>query len=218
LRDSIDTMSDKGRRGALAAWFLPAVAAVVVGAVVVRHVWPNLIAADDIAILGAGLTLAATGLAFRAAGESRDAATESRRALQLHFRPGNVHVEFTVRDPADPAASMLYVPVPSPAPLWVGLTFHEEAQAEYQLEWIDSNGRAHTRQVVPTGQVQFLLLEGIDAEEDNSSGAIRQIVAALPHLSLHCQDRLLGTTWRTSKSWPTATVLGSYELTFQPSN
>jgi uncharacterized NAD(P)/FAD-binding protein YdhS len=84
---------------------LPVVALFSVAAIVARHLLPRFITSDDIAIVGAGLTLAATGLAFHAASESRDAAMESRRALQLHFRPGPVRVAFAVRDPSDPAAA-----------------------------------------------------------------------------------------------------------------
>lgn len=208
----------KPKRNRWATWFLAAVAAIGITAIVVHHLRPKSITSDDISIIGTALTLAATGLAFRAAQESRDAADESRRALTLHFRPGSVRIEFRVRDPRDPETQMGWTPVPSPAPLFAVILFRDEIQDEYTLEWVDGYGATRSITVIPTpGVEQVYKIDGVDAEEDRT-GPFAQVVAAVPRLSLACRDLHVGAQWKATRSWPVRQALGSYGFTFEPAD
>ena len=204
------------RRRKWTGWLiLPVVLAVATTLVWIRHARPNLITTEDIAIFAAMITFAATFTAVRAAQASRDAAEDSRRALRLHFRPGNVRIGFSTRDPGDPDAPMLYTQIPDPAPLWISLTSWDDSEREYELVWTRDDNKAETRNVVlpAHGDGRPVLLVGIAAREDQT-GPTREIIAAIPLLILRCRDDQTGALWRASKSFPTPTPLGSYVLTF----
>lgn len=209
-------VKNKGGRWGWTIVFLVAVAISAVAAVAVRHHWSRLITTDDIAILAAAFTLAATGLAYGAARESRDAASESRRALQLHFRPGGVWVDFKIRDPHDPQAQMPYTPLPVPAHLWVSLIFQSEVQDQYELVWIDDAGQSHPRTLNPiAGVEEHFRLDGIVGTEDRSEGPAR-IRAGRVRLILTCIDGHVGGKWTVARTWGAATDLDSCRLDFDP--
>jgi hypothetical protein len=211
-------VSSGARKNDWLFWLLiPAVLVCAAAAVVVRHQWPKLFTADDIAIFGAALTLAATITAVKAAQASRDAASDSRRALQLHFQPGDVRVEFRVRDPNNPDAKMVWNQVPDGAPLWLHLIFWQPMQSEYEIVWVDSSGRSsaprHLRPPVG-GECEPLLLDGLTGREDRSDSFPR-VIAAVPKLLITCRDDRAQARWSTSMSVPTPEELGSRALTFE---
>ncbi|MBW4704615.1 hypothetical protein [Micromonospora sp. RL09-050-HVF-A] len=194
------------------------VSVVVVGAVVViwlRHSRPKLVTEEDIGIAAAAVALITAFLTYQAASESRTAATESRRALQLHFRPGNCWLGFSVRDPGDPQSQLLSTPVSDPAPLWAKMIFHGDLQDDYEVVWIDDSGVARSpRHVRPeiSGQEIAVKLEGIQASE--ATEGPRQPIAAIHSLKIYCKDSHSGARWCASFSSPRQ-PLGSYRLRFE---
>ncbi|MEU5904825.1 hypothetical protein [Micromonospora sp. NPDC047527] len=192
-------------------------AAGVATAVFLRHRFPKLITSEDIAITAAGITLMTALLAFASAKASQKAASESRRALQLHYQPGRIRVEFTTRDPKNPA-----VPASSPAPLRVSLVFWPGIQSAYELIWVDDDGQAHApTHVTPPvqGEVNWdagwFLLAGVSAEEGSGQNNPR-LPLGLQRLQIECRDDRLGTKWRAVKSWPAGSEPGTCVLSFEP--
>lgn len=211
------TQSSRTRR----IWLPIITVLVVVGTaaiIVLRHKFPKAITTEDTAIVAASLTLLATIVAYWSAKESRDAATDSRRALRLHFRPGDVRIGFSVRDPNDMNAQMAYTSVPSPARLWVSLTFWPPTQSTYQVVWVGDDGQARSPRWInppPGGDYGWLLLEGISAEETKSADGPPQIRAEVRQLKILCTDDQSGARWEASRSWPAGSFLGSYALPFE---
>ncbi|WP_157517484.1 hypothetical protein [Micromonospora rifamycinica] len=194
------------------------VSVVVMGAVAMiwlRHSRPKLVTEEDIGIAAAAVALITAFLTYQAASESRTAATESRRALQLHFRPSNVRLGFSVRDPGDPQSQLLSTPVSDPAPLWASMIFQGDLQDDYEVVWIDDNGVARSpRHVRPeiSGQEITVQLEGIQAAE--ATDGFRLPIAAIHSLKIYCKDAHSGARWCASFSSPRQ-PLGSYRLRFE---
>ncbi|MGC5661696.1 hypothetical protein ACN261_15020 [Micromonospora sp. WMMD723] len=194
------------------------VSVVVVGAAVMiwlRHSRPKLVTEEDIGIAAAAVALITAFLTYQAASESRTAATESRRALQLHFRPSDARLSFSVRDPSDPQSQLLSTPVSDPALLWASMIFQGDLQDDYEVVWIDDSGVARSpRHVRPefVGHEIHVKLEGIQASE--ATEMIRQPVAAIHSLKIYCKDTHSGARWCASFSSPRQT-LGSYRLRFE---
>ncbi|MFI6078874.1 hypothetical protein ACIA5C_45925 [Actinoplanes sp. NPDC051343] len=177
-----------------------------------HHHWRAVIATEDIPIITGWFSVASTTLAYLSAKASKAAADDSRRALLLHFRPESVRAAFSVRDPRSPEAQMPYMKVSSPAPLWLTLTPRGQNPAEtYTVVWVgDDNVPSARREVVlEPGRDEYLQLVGVAAEED-TSGAIRQTVAALSRLTIECRDNQMKAKWVKTRRWPERGALGSY--------
>jgi hypothetical protein len=174
-------------------------------AIVLRHRWPKLITSEDIEIFSAALALIATGLAMVAARHSHESARESHRALALHFRPGPVRVGFSTVDPAQ-----------APAPLSISVAFWDPVQRQYEVKWIDHQGKSHDQTLTTEGghTEHSIRLEGIVAEERQDG--YPQVVAAVPRLRFTCTDEHVRTVWHATMSEAPGTELGSYLLHFTP--
>jgi hypothetical protein len=181
-----------------------------------RHHFPRALTADDIAIAGTGLTLAATLLAYLAAGESRDAARESHQALRLHYKPGPAAIRFNYYD-----ASVLGLP-PKPSssdPLWVNVNFRQPAEKEYSMEWTGLNGAVQKRRIASSLQRNdiWYCLDGINVEVD-TGGPFRSLIGRLPCLRFVCRDSQTGTEWQATLKLPDQGQIGTESLVFfQPS-
>ncbi|MBO4209196.1 hypothetical protein [Micromonospora echinofusca] len=189
----------------------------VATAIFFRHRFPKLITTEDIAITAAGITLMTALLAFASAKASQSAASESRRALQLHYQPGRIRIEFTARDPENPL-----VPASSPAPLRISLVFWPGIQSAYEMIWVDDYGRAHApTHVTPPmqGEVNWdagwFLLADVSAAEGPGPNNPR-LPLGLQMLQIECRDDQLGTKWRAFKSWPAGSEPGVCVLSFEP--
>jgi hypothetical protein len=199
---------------------IPSVLAIAVVASVLRHIHPRLFTSEDISTFGTALTLAATLTAVRAAQASRDAAKDSRRALQLHFRPGDVRVQFHVRDPKDPNAQMPWNKLPTNPPLWISLVFWQPTQALYEVLWVGTDGetRRMKRAPHPGGEADPIRLDGLVGREESGGSGIN-VVAAIPHLVIRCVDDKGAADWVTDPiQAPTPVNHGIKALRFEVDN